>query len=97
MAWTARMLIDAALLFTAAERMGVLRRRSFRSLLIPVTTIGFAGAAGAAMVAAANVDSQVARIVIAVALSIALAAMFWLVALSSTERRRVTALFRPAV
>jgi O-antigen/teichoic acid export membrane protein len=95
MAWTSRMMLDAALLFMAADRKHLLRRRALSSQLLLITAAGLV-LSGFAVATATQIGSSTTRLLIAGALAAACAAVLWQIALSATERQRIIALFRPA-
>ncbi|HEY0672862.1 MAG TPA: flippase [Longimicrobiales bacterium] len=97
LAWTLRMIIDAALLFIAAERTQLLRAPALRGHMSAIAIGTVCAASVSAVIAAAYLPSLLMRVLAATLLALAAAAVLWLVALPISERRRVSALFRPAV
>jgi O-antigen/teichoic acid export membrane protein len=95
-AWTLRMLIDAALLFVAAHRTHALRPHSLREQLMPFAVFAVGAAGAGAIVVSSNVHSPLTRMIVALVLAIACAVILWLVAVPSTQRQRITGLFRSA-
>jgi O-antigen/teichoic acid export membrane protein len=95
-AWSARLIIDAALLFLAAERQQLLRRFALRGQMLP-STLGVVALTGAAaIVASAYLSSPTSRLLAGVSLALVCAALLWTLAVSATERHRILALFRSA-
>ncbi len=95
MAWTGRMLLDAALLFTAAARTGVLRghvlmREGLPAMVAVVMTTG-----AAVLLVQARIDSVVPRVAAVVMLAVVTAALLWRGVMKGPERARLAALLRP--
>lgn len=95
MAWTGRMLLDAALLFTAAARTGILRghvlmREGLPAMVAVVMTTG-----AAVLLVQARIDSVVPRVATVVMLAVVTAALLWRGVMKGPERARLAALLRP--
>lgn len=95
LAWTGRMLLDAALLFMVAARTGVLRRRALFEDRLPTALVVLAVAGSAAVLAAAFLAAGSARIVAACALAAAAGVVLWRLAVPEADRHRLAALLRP--
>ena len=94
LAWTGRMLLDAALLFLVAARTGVLRRHSLFADRLP-TALAVLAAAGSAAILAAAFLAPAARIGAACALAAAAGVVLWRLAVPEADRRRLAGLLRP--
>lgn len=95
MAWTARIILDAALLFAAAARLGLLRADVLVRSPLPGAVGGTALGAGAALVAMLLLDGLVARIAILLGIGAATALLLWGRGTTAYERRRLRGLLRP--
>ena len=96
LAWTLRMLIDAALLFGAAQRAAFLRAPALRAQLNGAMLMAITLAGAVAVIAANYLEALWQRLLAAIILALISAALLWLGVVPNSERRRITALFRPA-
>lgn len=95
LAWSARMVLDAALLFGATARLRLLRFRVLaRSPLPRVTGVAVLGLCGA-LIAAVAVVPPAARLAAVVLIAAATALALWRGGTSAEERRRLLRLLRP--
>lgn len=94
LAWTARVTLDAALLFAAASRLGLLRGAALAGAHVPAALgIVFAGGA-AALVAAAAFEAVGGRVMAVIMLAVTTSLLLWAAAMTSGERRRIGAIVR---
>jgi O-antigen/teichoic acid export membrane protein len=95
LAWTGRVLLDAALLFGAGARLHFLGARSLYRHRLPLSLAVLTGAGAVTVLAAATLDSMVWRLSVTAALAAGSAALLWAVAVPEIDRRRIALLFRP--
>ncbi|HUG40845.1 MAG TPA: flippase [Longimicrobiales bacterium] len=95
LAWTLRILLDTALLFAAAARVGALRPRAFLGTPLPRTLAISAAAGGAALAAAGAVGGTGARLAAVTAIAVLAALALLAAGTTAPERRRLLALLRP--
>lgn len=94
LAWTLRVTLDAALLFTASARLGLLRPRSLVEARLPRTLTLLVIAGALATAAAAHVHPWPARVGTVVATAGIAALVLWRVSVSSEQRARLLGLLR---
>lgn len=94
LAWTGRVVLDAALLFAASARLGVLRRTALLEHRLPLTLAIVLVACAAALIIEATLTAVPLRIATACALALLTAALLWQNAVSEQERRRLRGLVR---
>lgn len=95
MAWTARTVLDAILLFGAASRLGLLRAHVLARSPLPGAVAGTALGAFAAVLAMLLVDGPGPRLGLLLLIGAATALLLWGRGTSAHERRRLVALLRP--
>ncbi|MBW3554317.1 MAG: flippase [Gemmatimonadetes bacterium] len=95
LAWTLRILLDTALLFGTAARIGVLRPGAFLRTPLPRTLGITAAAGGAALLAAGGLGGSGARLAAAAGISAVAAVMLLATGTTTADRRRLLGLVRP--
>lgn len=94
LAWTLRVALDAALLYAAAARLGLLRLDSLAGARLPRTLTILVIAGAVAALAAAHVPAWPARMSAVTLTAGASALVLWRVAISPDQRTRLIGLFR---
>lgn len=94
LAWTLRMIVDAALLFAATRQTGLLSARALLQKGLPTAAAVFVGGTLISISASMIFASQIIRLGMTLALGMAAAAALWFVAVSPPERQRLTSLLR---
>jgi O-antigen/teichoic acid export membrane protein len=93
LAWTARMLIDAALLFRAAARLDLLRARALQHANLRISAGTLVIAASTAVLSSVLLQTPCGRLTAAGILAGASAAWLWFYAVPANERRHITSVF----
>lgn len=94
LAWTGRVVLDAALLFTATSRLGLLRAAALGAERVPrALGLVLAGAA-VALLGSATLPSLAARLALVGAVAAGTSILLWATAMTAEERGRIVAMVR---